>query len=243
MEITCDLSRNENQRLAEIVVRHVRHDVGDLLQSVYSAAALLGKSLPAESKAEREILASLRNRAVNCKQFLDAIHDLVNPMALTCMPMYLSEAAATLAARAAAQHPHLQIHVEAADLPPIFADCNQITLVGKVLLEQACAAARRHVWFRTSAGQGEGESQWTVSEDGPEVPPEQSETLFSPFCTARPGHAGLWLAYVRKVVIQHGGRIIAGAAPEGGLCLRVVFPSMPPVVGEQESSASERDRP
>lgn len=230
VEISMD---EDKQRVAAVIVRYMRHEIGDLLQSVYSAVALLDSSLPRELKAERTILASLRQRSTNCKQFMDAVHDLLQPMALNCVSMELSEAAARLAAAAAAAYPHLQIHVESSDASRVVADRNRIMLAGKFLIEQACVAAREQVWIQTEAGDAEEEYRWTVVDDGPSVPEDQLASLFSPLGTTRGGNSGIWLAYVQKVVRQHGGQTTASNAAEGGLCVRVVLPRTQPTAAAQ----------
>ena len=54
-------------RLPEFLIRTVRHDVGDFLQTVYSAIALLQYRLPPECEQERTILGNLRIRPVPAK--------------------------------------------------------------------------------------------------------------------------------------------------------------------------------
>src|SRR5947209_6037422 len=61
------------QRLARLL----RHEVGDLLQSVYSTVAVLIERLPAEMKLERRLIGDLKNRAELCKGELDAAVELV----------------------------------------------------------------------------------------------------------------------------------------------------------------------
>lgn len=52
----------------------MRHEVGDLLQTVYSAVALLRARLPAEMELEHRILGDLRTRAERCKSVLEILH-------------------------------------------------------------------------------------------------------------------------------------------------------------------------
>jgi two-component system sensor histidine kinase ChvG len=55
----------------------------------------------------------------------------------------------------------------------------------------------------------------TVEDDGPGIPPENLETVFERFYTARPkgaafgGHSGLGLSIARQIVEAHGGVIRA----------------------------------
>jgi len=60
-----------------------------------------------------------------------------------------------------------------------------------------------------------------VEDDGPGIPPENLETIFQRFYTARPrgaafgGNSGLGLAIVRQIVETHGGRVWAENRIEG----------------------------
>jgi signal transduction histidine kinase len=66
--------------------------------------------------------------------------------------------------------------------------------------------------------------QITVSDNGPGIPPEVVDRIFSPFFTTKPQGSGLGLAIVRKIVDAHDGRIDVGARPGGGTAFRVTLP-------------------
>jgi signal transduction histidine kinase len=64
----------------------------------------------------------------------------------------------------------------------------------------------------------------TVSDDGPGIPPEVMDRIFSPFFTTKPQGSGLGLAIVRKIVDAHDGRIDVSERPGGGTVFRVTVP-------------------
>ena len=57
--------------------------------------------------------------------------------------------------------------------------------------------------------------QVDVVDDGPGVPPDVMDRIFSPFFTTKPQGSGLGLAIVRKIVDAHDGRIDVSARPGG----------------------------
>jgi len=64
----------------------------------------------------------------------------------------------------------------------------------------------------------------TVADNGPGIPPEVTDRIFSPFFTTKPQGSGLGLAIVRKIVDAHDGRIDVGERPGGGTVFRVTLP-------------------
>jgi two-component system OmpR family sensor kinase len=76
-----------------------------------------------------------------------------------------------------------------------------------------------------------------VEDDGPGIPSDQRERVFDRFHrtdSARNrvrGGAGLGLAIVRAIVEAHGGRVAAGASPEGGARVEIELPGFKPRAG------------
>ena len=68
------------------------------------------------------------------------------------------------------------------------------------------------------------EVQCCIRDQGPGIPPDQTEKIFVPFHRIKDGQprrrdgTGLGLAFVRLVAEKHGGRIEATNMPEGGAC-------------------------
>ena len=66
--------------------------------------------------------------------------------------------------------------------------------------------------------------QIEVIDDGPGMPSDVMDKIFSPFFTTKPKGSGLGLAIVRKIVDAHDGRIDVSARAEGGTRFRVTLP-------------------
>ncbi|MFD4511651.1 sensor histidine kinase [Streptomyces sp. NPDC058457] len=75
---------------------------------------------------------------------------------------------------------------------------------------------------------GPGRALLTVSNTGPEVPPDRVDQLFEPFQrlrrTAGDGHHGLGLSIVRAIATAHDATLAARARPGGGLIVEISFP-------------------
>ena len=64
-----------------------------------------------------------------------------------------------------------------------------------------------------------------VIDDGPGIPAELLEKIFTPFFTRRPGGTGLGLALVQRIVQAHHGSISVRSEPGRGTTFRVELPT------------------
>ncbi len=85
--------------------------------------------------------------------------------------------------------------------------------------------------IRVAVERRNGDAVLEVSDDGPGIPPEMEEQVFSRFVrgtgpadVAGDGGAGLGLAIVKAVAISHGGDVDAGPSPAGGARFTVRLP-------------------
>src|SRR5262249_887153 len=120
------------QSLTEAITRTIRHDVGDLLQTIYATAAILQKRLPGEYEVEGRIITDLRARAAGCKDLLDTIHDFVCPVNLEVQSVDLAEVAEELVAAAVPAHKQLSIQARDQEHPRVAADPARIAQVGEI---------------------------------------------------------------------------------------------------------------
>jgi signal transduction histidine kinase len=63
-----------------------------------------------------------------------------------------------------------------------------------------------------------------LRDNGPGIPPERIQKIFTPFYTSKSNGTGLGLALSRKLVEAHGGTIGARSDPGGGAEVTVVLP-------------------
>jgi signal transduction histidine kinase len=223
--LTRETDAPETRSLPEALVRSLRHEVGDLLQKVYASVAILKDRLPADRELERGVLTRLWSRAETCKHVLDAVHDFICSVSLDLQPVDLTQVADALVKSAQARLPHLQVVTEASGAAPVLADPRRVAQIGELLLCNACEAAQSRVCYRTTTEPDRHEVVWSITDDGPGIPPDQANWLFSPFFTTRAGHTGLGLALAQKLVQLHGGRVSAGNLPRGGFQAQVTFPA------------------
>jgi signal transduction histidine kinase len=211
--------------LLESVTRTLRHEVGDLLQTIYSTVAILQERIPRESELERRFLADLRARAETCRDELDAVHDLVLPLSLRTGPVDLAEMAEGMVASFASRQKSIKIRFEQSRPLPITADAQRLTQVGRLLLAGACQSARNEVVVATRLVAPGDEAELTIADDGHGAMPEQLKWLTTPFATTQQALCGLGLALARRVVEMHGGRVGAENSPGRGFRVTLTLPA------------------
>jgi signal transduction histidine kinase len=99
------------------------------------------------------------------------------------------------------------------------------------LVDNAIRYNRREGTVEVRTGTDSGQVMLAVTNTGPEVAPDDVESLFEPFRRLRSdrtvddGHHGLGLSIVRAVATAHEGTVTAGPQPTGGLAVTVSFPA------------------
>jgi signal transduction histidine kinase len=220
-------AESSQPRLTEMVARTLRHEVGDLLQTVYSAIAILRTRLPADAESERRLLSELHTQAETCKFKLDAVQDLTCPLKLNCGPTNLGEVAAGLAVRMVPRFPNIELRVEGPRTLMVVADGQRLSQIGYLLLLSALQAAHRQVRVNLQP-QGDDKVEWSITDDGPGANAEQLSWFAEPFTTTHFAQFGLGVAVARRVIELHGGTMTAGNLPGGGFHVVLTLPAAPP---------------
>ncbi len=85
-------------------------------------------------------------------------------------------------------------------------------------------AATRQYGDRLLLGLDETILEVTVVDNGPGIPDEHLEKIFSPFFTTRSGGNGLGLGVAWKILKAHGGDVTAENQPDQGALFRLLLP-------------------
>jgi signal transduction histidine kinase len=205
------------QRLARLL----RHEVGDLLQSVYSTVAVLTERLPAELHLERRLIADLKNRAELCKGELDAVVELVLQQTVGADRIELVGLLGALLAQVQRRFPALPVQFPAT--PPVWvvADGRTLSSALWLLLVSLCQAAQKRVEVAVEVSHDRVECR--LERDGYPVTAEQLAWLERPFNTTQHALFGLGLALIQRSV-RPGGEVQAANRDGGGVSVRVRFP-------------------
>jgi PAS domain S-box-containing protein len=217
----------------------IAHEVKNPLAGIEVMAGLLKRQL-ADSADAQAILADIIKEAKMANAIVLEVLEFVRPIRLQVERVSLGEAITDAVSLAEGHGPRGRVAVDVsipADLPAIQGDPHQLRQIFTNLLINAYEALNGHGIVRIAAttlpeedlpGGGENLSGPTVQvevvDDGPGIPPEVVDKIFSPFFTTKPQGSGLGLAIVRKIVDAHDGRIDVNGRPGQGTAFRVTLP-------------------
>ena len=233
----------------------IAHEVKNPLAGIQVMAGLLKRQVP-HSADSQEILTDIIQEAQMANRIVLDVLEFVRPINLQIehmsVPQVLRNAIAKYEERVAAGDHAIDTSFDA-DLPCVRGDPVQLRQLFTNLLVNAFEAldGGRHVAIsatfqpRDEDQLGSGDLPdvrgWItihVDDDGPGIPSEVMEKIFSPFFTIKPRGTGLGLAIVRKIVDAHDGRVDVGPRPEGGTRFEVTLP-----VTEDDDSTDRAGHP
>jgi two-component system nitrogen regulation sensor histidine kinase GlnL len=218
----------------------IAHEVKNPLAGIEVMAGLLKRQL-AENEDAQSILKDIIKEAKMANAIVIEVLDFVRPIRLqverVALPDVVRDAITTAESTVPRRSIRLSVNVSDS-LPPIEGDKQQLRQLFCNLLANAFEALDGEGSVRISAAErvvdeevgGEGETNQVrmieveVVDDGPGIPADLIDRIFSPFFTTKPQGTGLGLAIVRKIVDAHDGRIDVSVAAVAGTRFVVTLP-------------------
>ena len=234
----------------------IAHEVKNPLAGIQVMAGLLKRQL-SHSPDAHELLNDIIKEAKMANQIVVDVLQFVRPISLQVEPVSVTEVIDEAVA-ATRSHPgdgRMTIVTNyAADLPDLEADRLQVRQLLNNLLTNAMEAqtGEGHIWITAHYTAVEQTPEPTeppdyagyvtveVADDGPGVPVDVIDQLFSPFFTTKPSGSGLGLAIVRKIVNGHDGRIDVAPRAGGGASFGVRLPVPRQVADPMTAAVSDR---
>jgi signal transduction histidine kinase len=130
------------------------------------------------------------------------------------------------------QHISLEIESDPADIGTFSADERRVRQVLYNLLSNAVGFSPERGTIRLRAQRRAGAIVFSVTDQGPGIPPEMADRIFERFESHPQGSqhrgAGLGLAIVRSFVQLHGGSVDIDSKVGQGTTVICTFPTKPP---------------
>jgi two-component system sensor kinase FixL len=207
----------------------VAHEVKNPLAGIRGAVQVIGGRLPAES-TERVVVGEIVAR-------IDALNDLMKDLLIFARPpkpqpqlVDVAELVRTTAAMLkqdpAARGIVVQIDGSAS---PAMTDANLMQIVFHNLLVNGAQAMQGEGVILVSIEQDDASCQITFVDNGPGIPADLRDQIFTPFFTTKSRGSGLGLPTSRRLVEAHGGTIRVECPPQGGTTVVVSLPTKRPV--------------
>jgi signal transduction histidine kinase len=217
----------------------IAHEVKNPLAGIEVMAGILKRQLP-DSEDAQTILGDIIKEAKMANAIVLEVLEFVRPIRLQVEHMSLVDVIKDAIALADTHAPRGNVAVRVnipADLATIQGDPHQLRQLFTNLLINAFEAMSGKGTVRIDATELPEEEaptggevvvgamvQVDVADNGPGVPPDVMDRIFSPFFTTKPQGTGLGLAIVRKIVNAHDGRIDVHVPTSGGTSFRVTLP-------------------
>jgi signal transduction histidine kinase len=122
--------------------------------------------------------------------------------------------------------PGLKITMETPPSMPVTGNKNQIISVLNNLFENAREAltGKADAEITLKGHITENNVILLINDNGPGIPNEIRQKLFTPYFTTKSSGTGLGLAIVKRIMQHHGGDIILEESENGGACFKLMFP-------------------
>ena len=218
----------------------IAHEVKNPLAGIEVMAGILKRQLP-DSPDAQTTLADIIKEAKMANVIVQEVLAFVRPLRLQVEDISVADVIRDAMAMSESHSVKgdVDVRVDISEaLRPIQGDPHQLrqiftnlltnafeAMAGSGAIEISASAIETDEETATAADQATGPTVLiTVADNGPGIPPEVMERIFSPFFTTKPQGSGLGLAIVRKIVDAHDGRIDVGERQGGGTIFRVTLP-------------------
>jgi two-component system sensor kinase FixL len=203
----------------------IAHEVKNPLAGVRGAIQIIGGRLPQDGK-DAAIVKEIVSR-------IDTLNELMKDLLLFARPPQPKPAPidvgtlVTTTADLLGSDPALKdvkVTVDGA-APCILADPDLLKIVFVKLLVNGAHAMKGRGTIRVSLASMADACQIAFADDGPGIPSEVREKIFTPFFTTKPRGSGLGLPTAKRLIEAHRGNITITCPPAGGTLVTVALPA------------------
>jgi two-component system sensor kinase FixL len=208
----------------------IAHEIKNPLAGIRGAVQVLGGRLPPGSR-DLAVLNEVVKR-------IDGLNELMKDLLLFARPpqprpavVNIAELVSVTAGLLADDPSVANVRVEVVGVaPPVIADAELLKIVFVNLLVNGAHAMDGAGIIRVSVGTTDGVCHIAFRDDGPGIPKDIREKIFTPFFTTKSKGSGLGLPTAKRLIDAHAGRIDIECPPEGGTIVIVQIPAETPAL-------------
>jgi signal transduction histidine kinase len=108
--------------------------------------------------------------------------------------------------------------------PPLFADADMLRIVFQYLLINGAHAMGGRGPIQISVQSADSQCRIAVRDDGPGIPADVRDQIFTPFFTTKARGSGLGLPTAKRLIEAHNGQIAIESPPGRGTTVVIVLP-------------------
>ncbi|MCP3098321.1 ATP-binding protein [Myxococcus sp. K15C18031901] len=246
MDSRADLQARERAAVADVVASTLRHDLRNKLASIRNASFYLMRKMQKTdawgADARVEAFFQLIDRELAAaEEVLSRRAPVVSSERPCCRP----RDAAEHALGEARLDDNVRVERDFRDSGKVPLDLEDLALLVRCLVDNAVEAMPRGglLTVRTwDIEEGEGGVAIRVEDTGEGLVAEAYSRAFEPFYSTRPGHAGLGLNIVQRLVLRNGGKVALDGGPTGGTHVEVLFLHRPEAGARTRPASQEETR-
>ncbi len=223
---TREQDRREYWETLAQIASGVAHEVRNPLNAIDMTIQTICMEPSTLNAGDRETLESVRGEIRRINAMVEHFLAYGRPRPPVFAEMDLNAVARDVAQFLAPllQEKNLRITLEAAPLPGIQADAQQIkqALLNIALNAIDASPPGTELSFQTSIA--EDGVFFRCRDHGQGMTPDQVQKIFDPYVTFKPGGTGLGLSIVKRILDSHGGTIQITSQPEAGTTVTLRIP-------------------
>ena len=185
----------------------------------------LGEDAPAGSP-QAEDVQILVQKVSDIGATVNQLLQLARPVPMQREPLRLADVLerTLLLVRHRLREHHIELECELATGPEIEGDAGRLSQLVLNLVLNSCDAMPDGGTLSVRLSYEPGEAVLTISDTGPGVSDEVFAKLFAPFTTSKSTGMGLGLSIAKRIVEEHGGKMLPTSRPGQGFTMEVRLP-------------------
>lgn len=228
LDVQQQLLRNERLAAVGQMAAGISHEIDNPVGVMLGYAELLMEDFAADDP-RREDVQAIIDECRRCKRITGGLLNLARHREGERRRLDLAELATAIVDSLQPQplFRGVVLHVAGENHVPVAGDADQLRQILINLLLNAAQALEGQGKIDVQLFRDEEYGAIEVRDNGPGIPAELRERIFDPFFTTKPGGegTGLGLAICRRLVEDHGGRLLLLETP-GGAAFRLEIPRL-----------------
>ncbi len=223
----------------------IAHEIRNPLSTINVYLKILGNLLDRPDMRDEKhiggILSELEFASGRIEKIVKRVVDFARPCSPQLCPASVNTCIREALALSAATLRKEEICLEEKlddTLPECMLESQSVSQVLLNLISNAAEAMKKQIGNKCITVSSEREEKYIlvkVADSGPGIDFRDTDRIFNPFYSTKPGGLGIGLSITRRIIRDHSGTLEVGKSDRGGAELRIRFPLAEKVPEEKDS--------